>query len=240
MHLLLLFDKGIVLSNTTESKFVHQVDFVWRVHMLVLEALDHNRERGAEEHDLAIFRVEAEQLLNDRGEFWRQKLVGLVHDKCLATRKICYPFSSQIQNSAWCSNNDVDGVAQSDNIVFQPSAARGHHDVDTKVLSKRLADLRGLEGELSSGDEDESLCLCDLGIYALECRDDECSSLSGTVLRSRKDIATGQSYGYRLFLNGGWLLESGLEDAHHEFTPDEEILEVEAFCCSDILSTVLA
>lgn len=39
VHLLLLFNKCVVLRDTAECEFIHQVDLVWRVHVLVLRTI---------------------------------------------------------------------------------------------------------------------------------------------------------------------------------------------------------
>lgn len=238
MDLLLLFNESVVLGDTTERKLVHQVDLIWRVHVLVLEALHHNWEGGTEKHDLSVFGMKSKKLLHNWGKLGRQKLIGLVHDKGLASREISHALACKIQNPAWCSNNDMNWLAQSDDIVLQSCPTCRDHDVDTQVLSQHLAYLRGLEGEFSGGDEDKSLCLGALRVYALECGDDEGGSLSGAVLRSRQDVSAGQSHWDRFFLDRRRLLEPSFEDAHHELALDEEVLKLKAFCCGDILCRV--
>ena len=79
-------DKSVVLGDTTKGEFVHEIDFVRILHVLVLEVFDNDRESGAEQHDLAIRRVKSQKLLDRRGEFGGQKLVGFVHDKRLRSR----------------------------------------------------------------------------------------------------------------------------------------------------------
>ena len=48
MNLLAFFDKGVVLGDSTESEFVHEVDLVRRVHVLVGKVLDRDGEGGGE------------------------------------------------------------------------------------------------------------------------------------------------------------------------------------------------
>ena len=69
VDLLLLFNKCIVLSNTTKSKFVHEVDFVWIVHILVGEILDGDGKGRREEHDLAILWTKLEELFDNGSKF---------------------------------------------------------------------------------------------------------------------------------------------------------------------------
>jgi hypothetical protein len=169
--------------------------------MSYLEGLDDNGKGGTEQHDLAVLWMKPKQLFYNWGELRRQKLVGLIHDKGLAGGQISHSLAGQIKYSSWRSDNDMDWVAQSNDIVLQPGTARRHHDIDAEVLSKRLANLRSLESQLSGRDEYEGLCFGDLGVYALECGDNECGGLSGAVLRSRKDVAAGECYWNCLFLD---------------------------------------
>lgn len=69
MDLLLLFNKGVVLSDTPECKFVHKVDFIRADHVLVRKVLDGQGEGGGEKHDLSVLGVELKQLFNDGSEF---------------------------------------------------------------------------------------------------------------------------------------------------------------------------
>lgn len=71
VHLLLLFDEGVVLRDTPECKLIHQVDLVGFRHVLVGKVLDGYGEGGGEQHDLAILRMELKQLLDNGGEFDR-------------------------------------------------------------------------------------------------------------------------------------------------------------------------
>ena len=69
VNLLALLNEGIVLSDTAEGEFVHEVDFEGCVHVLIGESLDGDRESCTEQHDLAILGVELEELFDDRCEF---------------------------------------------------------------------------------------------------------------------------------------------------------------------------
>lgn len=235
VHLLLLFNERVVLRDTAEGKLIHEVDLVWRVHVLVLEALNNDRKGGAEEHDLAVLRTEREQLFDDGSELGRQELIGLVHDEHLALGQVGHIFARQIQNSARGSNNDMNGFGQADNVVLQAGTTRRDHNVDTEVLSKRFAHLRRLQGQFSGRHQYQGLRFILLRIDAFQRWNDEGSSFTGAVLRSCKNIATRQSDRNGFFLNGRGLLETGFENAHHELALDEELLEIETFRVRDIL-----
>ena len=39
MNFLLFFDECVILGYSTESEFIHQVDLIWRFHVLVLKTM---------------------------------------------------------------------------------------------------------------------------------------------------------------------------------------------------------
>ena len=106
---------------------------------MYLETLHHDRECGAEEHDLAIFRMKAQQLLNDGREFRREQFVCLVHDESLTGRQIRDLFTSEIQDPARSADNNVYGFAESNDVVLQASATCADHNVDAEVLAQCFA-----------------------------------------------------------------------------------------------------
>ena len=46
-------------------------------------------------------------------------------------------------------------LLETQNVLLEVGAARGHHDLEAKMLGKCLAHLRCLQRELSRGDEHE-------------------------------------------------------------------------------------
>jgi hypothetical protein len=79
------------------------------------------------------------------------------------------------------------------------------------------------------------LNLGDLGVDLFEGGDYESGCLSGAVLGSSKDISTGEGDGDGFFLDRGWLLESGFEDAHQQISLKTEVFELEAFGIRNVL-----
>ena len=238
VNLLLLLNKRIVLSDTAKGKLVHEVDLVRASHVLVRKVLDREREGGGEQHDLTILGVELQELLNDGGEFLRQQLISLVHDEHWALAEISHLLASQIEDTAWCSDDDVYGILQTHDVVPQTSTTGCHHDIDAEMLAERLADLRCLHGKLTGGDENETLDLGDLGVDLLEGGDKESGSLAGTVLGASEDVSAGEGDGDRLFLNWGWFLEASLEDTHQEISVVNEILPLQTPRVCDIFGLV--
>lgn len=198
MNLLPLLDEGVVLGDSSEGELVHKVDLVGLDHVLVLEVLDDDREGGREEHHLPLGRAEAEQLLHDRLELWAEQLVGLVHHKRRASAQVRDPLASQVQDSSGRTDEDVDRLRETEDVVLESCSSCCDHDVESHVLAERLAHLRGLEGELSRRDEDQSLDLWDLDVDLFQRRDRERSSLSSSVLglhEGREEEVSGQRRG---------------------------------------------
>lgn len=237
MHLLLLLDKRVVLGDTTQSKLVHEVDFVRAGHVAVREVFNREGEGGGEEHNLTVLGVELEKLLDGRGELNGKKLVGFIHDEHGAFAQIGNVLASQIKDSTRSADHDMDGILQTDDVVAKASATSGDHDVNTEVLAKGLANLRGLHGKLSRRDEDEALDLGNLGVDALEGRDNKCSSLSSSVFGSCEDIATSQGNGNRLLLNRRRLLKTSLKDTHKQVALERKVFEFEALGFRNILKS---
>lgn len=207
MDLLSLLQEGVVLSDSSEGELVHEVDLVGLVHPLVLEVLDDDGERRGEEHDLSLLGHEREELLDDGRELGREELVGLVHDERLALAQVCDSLAGEIEDPSRRTDEDVHSLAETHDIVSQRRSSGGDHDRHARVLAERLADLRGLERELTRGDEEKRLDLVHLGVDALEGGDDEGGRLARPVLGSCEHVATRQRDGDRLFLDGRRLLE---------------------------------
>lgn len=156
---------------------------------------------------MALLGHEGEELLDDGGEFGAEKFVGLVHDEGGALAEVGDALAGEVENTAGGSDEDVDGLAETHDVVAEGGSAGGDHDLDAGVLAKGLADLGGLEGELAGRDEEEGLDLVDARVHALEGGDDEGGRLAGPVLGTGEDVATGEGDGDGLFLDGRGSLE---------------------------------
>lgn len=110
VNLLALFNEGVVLGDTAESEFVHEVDFERRIHILIGESLDGDGESRTEQHDLAILRVELEELFDNWRKFRGEEFISFVHDKCRTFAEIGNTLSCEVENSSWSTNNYMDRV----------------------------------------------------------------------------------------------------------------------------------
>lgn len=161
MDLLLLLDEGVVLGDTLEREGVHEVDLVGVLEVAVGEGLDGDGEGGREEEDLALGGAEREQLLNGLLDLRGEELVGLVHDDVVAVGEVGDLAVGEVLDAAGRADEDVHGLVEAHNVVAQVRATRRHHHLQAlEVLAELLADLARLQGELTSGHEDER---CDGG-----------------------------------------------------------------------------
>lgn len=183
-------------------------------HVLVREVLDRDGEGRGEEHELAIVGVVAYDFLNGAGEFLRQQLVGFIHDHHAAFAQIRNFLTSQVCYPARGADHDVDRVAQAEDIVSKVRSARRCHDIDVQMLAERLANLRCLQGELSSGDQDDALNFIFLGIDPLEARDDKSGGLARSILCAGQNVPPCKGDRNTLLLDGGGFVETGFEDTH--------------------------
>lgn len=172
-----------------------------------LEVLDDEREGSREERDLTLLGHEAQELLDDGRKLWREELVRLVHDKHRAFAQVGNSLSSEVEDATGRTNEDVDRLAETEDVVAKSRSSRRDHDLNARVLAERLADLRCLEGELTGRNEEEGLDLLDFGVDTLKGRDDEGGGLARSVLGASEDIATGEGDRDGFFLNGRGTLE---------------------------------
>lgn len=234
VHFLAFLNESVVLRDTAQRELVHEVDLVGLDHVAVLEILDDERERGREEHDLPLLGEEAEELLHDGGELGRQELVSFVHDESGALAEVGDAFASEIEDTTGSTDEHVDGLSETEDIVTKGSTTGSDHDFDAEVLSESLCDLTCLERQFTGGDEEDSLDLVLLGVELFERRDDVGGGLSRSVLGTRENVATGECDGDGLFLDGRGTFEAGFKDAHEEFAFEEVIFELVALGIENI------
>lgn len=239
VHLLALLNVGVELGDTLEGELVHEVDLVGLNHVTVPKVLDVYGESRGEEHHLPLAGAQAEHLLDDRGELLGEKLVGLVHDEDAALAQVGDTLSSEIENTARGTDENVDRLLETHNVVSQCRSSGGDHDLKARdVGAESLTDLRCLQRELTGGDEKNSLDVGELGVDAVEGGDDEGASLAGSILGTRENIASRECCGDGLFLNGGRALESSLPDAHQQLTAETHVVKGHSLRVGDILGKV--
>jgi hypothetical protein len=88
VDLLPLFDIGVKLRDSPQSQFVHEINFIGLHEELVFKVLDNQGKSSREEKNLPVLGTEANELLNDGLEFWREEFVGLVHGKGGTLREV--------------------------------------------------------------------------------------------------------------------------------------------------------
>lgn len=159
MDLLSLLHVGVILGDALEGELVHEVDLVRVAHVLLEELLHRLGERRGIEHNLTLGRQFADDVVDNLLEIGRQQLVGLIDDEDFAEiRRYDVPLD-EIVDAARSGEDDVHGLLQSHDVVFEARAARCDHYFRFCVLRKFGADLTSLQSQLASWDEDDSLDL---------------------------------------------------------------------------------
>ena len=139
VNLLFLLYESVILRDAAQRELVHQVDLVGGGHVLVGKVLDRDWEGGGEEHELAVLGVAPENLLNRLKELDREKLVCFVHNEHGAFAQVGDVLSCKICYSAGGADEDVDGLAETEDVISQAGTTSCDHDVDAKVLAQGLA-----------------------------------------------------------------------------------------------------
>lgn len=147
-------------------------------------------------------------------KFRGEEFVGFVHDKNRTFAEVSDALTGKVEDTAGCTNKNVDVLAETHDIVLESRASSGHHDLNTHVLSEHFAYLRRLEGEFSSRDKEEGLDLWFLDVDLLEGGDNESSRFARSILGTGEDVTFGESDGDRLFLDRRRFFKTGFEDAH--------------------------
>ena len=236
MKFLTFFDKGIVLRDTLKSEVVHNVDIERRGEVFVFERFHGHRESGREEENLSVIGEELNDFLNENLEFGGKKFVGFVHNQHVTFAQITDLLLCEIQNTTGGSNQKVDGLIQTNDIILQISTTSGHHHRELTVLSELLTDLRGLEGELASRDENQHLKFFLGPVGLVQRRDNESSSLSSSVLSTSEDILSTEGNRDGFLLDGGWGLVTLLENTHQKLTLQIKIFKFFDLGLSNIFS----
>jgi hypothetical protein len=163
MDLLTLFDISIVLGDTFQREFVHEVDLVWLDHVSVLskvmsalidekvrlpthgEGLDDVWEGSREQHDLSFSWTKGQQLLNDGCEFITEEFVRFVHYEHFTLSQIRNTFPSDVKDTTRRTDQDMNRLLQPHDVIPQRGTSSSNHNLKTfDVGSERFADLRCL------------------------------------------------------------------------------------------------
>lgn len=125
-------------------------------------------------------------------------------------------------------------LLQSHDVLLQVGSAGGGHDLAAHVFGDLDANLRSLEGQLTSWHDDQGLDLVLGDVDALQDWDDVGSRLTSSVLGSGQDIATGQSDWDARLLDWRWSFPALLEDAHEKLALQAVVLELVSLGGGDV------
>ena len=191
--------------------------------------VDRARKRGRVQENLSVGRQEANDGVEHVLKVLRQQLVRLVHDQHATLVHDGQALLHQVEYATRRGNDHVHLLLQTQNVLLEVGAARGRHDLAAHVLGDLDADLRGLQGELARGHNDQRLYFVFGGVDALENGYDVGAGLAGAVFGARQNVATRQRDRYARLLNGRRILPALLEDAHQELALETVVLELVAF-----------
>lgn len=107
MNLLFLLDKGIVLRDTLQCQFVHQIDLVGVTHVLPHEGLNGQRECGRIQQNLSILWKMRDKSVEHSLEILAQKLVGFIQAKQFTVFHLGHTFFHQVQNTSRSGHDQV-------------------------------------------------------------------------------------------------------------------------------------
>ena len=230
--------KGFVLiERGGEREIVHEVDLLAADHELVSEGLDGDREGRRHEHDLALLREEAEDLLDDRLEVDGEQFVGLVEHHHLAVAQVGLLLLGEIEDSARRRDDDVHLLVQAVDVLLDLCASRRDHALDFEVLREVLHHARDLQRELSRRHEDQRLDLLLLRVDALQDRNDVGGRLSGAVLRPRNNRLASDRERNRLLLDRRRSVEALVDDAEKQVVLQPVALEGVTLNLGDVLDS---
>lgn len=187
---------------------------------------------------MAGFGKECYELLHQRLELRRQKLVRLVHDQHVAIPQVADALSGEVQNPTRRAHQQMHGLVEPHDVVFQARPARGYHDLYPKVFRELLANLRRLQRQFSRGNQNEHLNGILVLVNLFDGGDTERSGLARSVLGSGQNVASRQGDGNTLFLDGRRTLETLLVYAHEQLALQKIILELVPFGRGHILRPV--
>lgn len=200
-----------------------------------LEGLDDHGEGGRVKHNLAFLREVGKQLFDNGCELWTEEFVSFIHYKGCALAEVSDTLAGQIEDTTGRSDDNVNGLAETHDIVLEGGSSGGDHDLDTHMFAEGLADLCCLKGELTGRDEEEGLDVVLFEVDLFERGDDEGGSLSSSVLCTGENVSSSEGNGYGFFLDRRWALEASLKDAHEQLALQEVVLKLVTLGCCDVL-----
>ena len=134
----------------------------------------------------------------------------------------------EIEEPTRSGDQYVDSLAKSLDLLTLTHSTEHDGLMESCISSVGLEALLDLDGELSSGRDDESLDLAFslIGIFfgnkELDDRNRKCSGLAGSCLSESLEISTSENGWDRLFLNRGWRGISLVRDSSENRLYDRE------------------
>lgn len=138
----------------------------------------------------------------------REHLVGLIETEDLDVVRLEGTALDHVEDTSGRADDDVNTLLELGHGLADRGSTDGGEALDVHVVSEGDEDLLDLLGELTGRGEDESLGLLEGNVDRLEDRDREGGGLSGSRLRLRDDVVSGNDGHDGTLLDGRRTLET--------------------------------
>lgn len=133
---------------------------------------------GGEEADLGVDGDQLQDFVDLGQETTSEHLISLVEDEESEETGVKMVLLHHIENSSWGSDNDVNSLSESVDVINDVGSSDTEMAGDLEVGTDLFDDILDLEGEFAGRGEDEGLHLELLGLDKLEHADDEGGGLA--------------------------------------------------------------
>lgn len=235
MEFFLLLEVGIVLGNTLQGEFIHEINILRVRNILFLEVFDCYWISCGEKWYLSIWWHEIKNFgYNDFKVIWEQ-LVDFIKNQHITLIEFGNVLTRKIENSSWSGNNNVNWLIESVDILLDLVSTSRNHALDLLVLAKLLNNHTRLHGKLSCRHQNKTLDMVLCHINPFNHRNRVWSSLTCSIFGSRYYISVLQSNWDALFLDRRRILIPLFVDAQLKLLWESKISKGEALGFCDII-----
>jgi hypothetical protein len=203
------------------------------VHVAARQSDHVTRHRRREEHGLPAGRSECNDALDIGQEAHVEHLVGFIEDQRLDGTKVQVLLLDEVEEASGSAYHDVDAGFQRLDLRLIGSAAVDRQNAGSAGLAGMPHLVGNLHGELTSGDDDESLwgsCRLEVGVdrvvrcsQLLEKWECESEGLARAGLRLADDVVAVEGHRKGEFLDGKCLGDAQVSQVGHRFGSDAEV-----------------
>lgn len=178
-----------------------------------------------QDDDLCRRRQVSVNVVNLVLETFVEEFVGFIEDEHLDVLGSKSSSSNHIEYSTGSTGNDVLPIFELLDILSDTGTTDTGVALNVHIISQRENDVLNLNGQFTSGREDQGLTFSDRRIDRLENRDTEGGGLTGTGLRLSDDIPTGNDRQNSSLLDSRGLFEVCMKNILYKQSCDPTIGE---------------